>query len=149
MDTGIDYNPKSISARILTGAWWFFALIMISSYTANLAAFLTTKRLISPIEDVEALSKQSEIKYGCLISGSTEQFFRVFYTLYILAINKCYIYSFICYVVDYYPIYQILLKTLKFYYLFHYIIVIDVSNIYYNLSYIIILTHLSLYLVNI
>lgn len=51
---------------------------MISSYTANLAAFLTTKRLISPIEDVEALAKQSDIKYGCLISGSTEQFFRVF-----------------------------------------------------------------------
>jgi hypothetical protein len=51
---------------------------MISSYTANLAAFLTTKRLKSPIEDVEALSKQSEIKYGCLNGGSTKQFFRVF-----------------------------------------------------------------------
>jgi len=59
------------------GVWWFFALIMISSYTANLAAFLTTKRLSSPIEDVEALSKQSEIKYGCLQAGSTQQFFRV------------------------------------------------------------------------
>lgn len=79
---GIDYNPRSCSTRILTGVWWFFALIMISSYTANLAAFLTTKRLNSPIEDVEALSKQSEIKYGCLTSGSTEQFFRVLFDLF-------------------------------------------------------------------
>ncbi|CAF0769509.1 unnamed protein product [Brachionus calyciflorus] len=76
MKQGSDINPKSFSARILTGAWWFFALIMISSYTANLAAFLTTKRLSSPIEDVEGLSKQSEIKYGCLNGGSTQQFFR-------------------------------------------------------------------------
>ncbi len=66
-----------MSARIVTGAWWFFALIMISSYTANLAAFLTTKRLTSPIEDVEALSKQGDIKYGCLDGGSTQAFFRV------------------------------------------------------------------------
>lgn len=50
---------------------------MISSYTANLAAFLTTKRMTSPIEDVESLAKQSEIKYGSLISGATQQFFRV------------------------------------------------------------------------
>ena len=77
MQQGIDFNPKSCSARIVVGAWWFFALIMISSYTANLAAFLTTKRLTSPIEDVEALSKQSEIKYGCLNGGSTQQFFQV------------------------------------------------------------------------
>jgi hypothetical protein len=50
---------------------------MISSYTANLAAFLTTKRLTSPIEDVEALSKQREIKYGAVANGATQQFFRV------------------------------------------------------------------------
>lgn len=49
---------------------------MISSYTANLAAFLTTKRLTSPIEDAEDLSRQSEIKYGCLNGGSTQQFFK-------------------------------------------------------------------------
>ena len=58
---------------------------MVSSYTANLAAFLTTKRLSSPIEDVEDLSKQSRIIYGCLLSGSTQQFFRVL--SYYLLIN--------------------------------------------------------------
>ena len=32
---------RSVSTRMVAGMWWFFTLIMISSYTANLAAFLT------------------------------------------------------------------------------------------------------------
>lgn len=40
------------------GIWWFFTLIIISSYTANLAAFLTVERMITPIENAEDLAKQ-------------------------------------------------------------------------------------------
>ncbi|CAF3729328.1 unnamed protein product [Adineta steineri] len=76
MKQTIDYGPRSLSTRVLIGSWWFFSLIMIASYTANLAAFLTTKRLKSPIDDIEALAKQTDIKYGALKGGSTEQFFR-------------------------------------------------------------------------
>ena len=50
---------------------------MISSYTANLAAFLTIERMDSPIESVEDLAKQTSIHYGCLRSGSTASFFKV------------------------------------------------------------------------
>lgn len=57
--------------------WWFFTLIIISSYTANLAAFLTVERMVSPIESAEDLAKQTEIAYGTLDSGSTKEFFRV------------------------------------------------------------------------
>lgn len=56
--------------------WWFFTLILISSYTANLAAFLTVERMITPIESVEDLADQSKIAYGTLDSGSTMTFFR-------------------------------------------------------------------------
>lgn len=49
---------------------------MISSYTANLAAFLTVEKVIYPIKDAEDLSKQTSIEYGCLNSGSTKAFFR-------------------------------------------------------------------------
>lgn len=57
--------------------WWFFTLIIISSYTANLAAFLTVERMVSPIESAEDLAKQTDIAYGTLDSGSTKEFFRV------------------------------------------------------------------------
>ena len=36
---------RSVSGRIVGGIWWFFTLIVISSYTANLAAFLTVERM--------------------------------------------------------------------------------------------------------
>ncbi len=68
---------RSLSGRIVGGVWWFFTLIIISSYTANLAAFLTVERMVSPIESAEDLAKQSEIAYGTLDSGSTKEFFRV------------------------------------------------------------------------
>ncbi|NXW88256.1 GRIK2 protein, partial [Alopecoenas beccarii] len=42
--------PKALSTRIVGGIWWFFTLIIISSYTANLAAFLTVERMESPID---------------------------------------------------------------------------------------------------
>ncbi|TMS17557.1 Glutamate receptor 1, partial [Larimichthys crocea] len=66
----------SLSGRIVGGVWWFFTLIIISSYTANLAAFLTVERMVSPIESAEDLAKQTEIAYGTLDAGSTKEFFR-------------------------------------------------------------------------
>ncbi|KAJ7404138.1 glutamate receptor 3 isoform X2 [Pitangus sulphuratus] len=69
-------DRKSLSGRIVGGVWWFFTLIIISSYTANLAAFLTVERMVSPIESAEDLAKQTEIAYGTLDSGSTKEFFR-------------------------------------------------------------------------
>jgi len=59
------------------GCWFFFCLIIISSYTANLAAFLTVERMISPIESASDLAEQTEISYGTLEGGSTMTFFRV------------------------------------------------------------------------
>ncbi|XP_076667715.1 kainate-type ionotropic glutamate receptor subunit 1D isoform X9 [Andrena cerasifolii] len=76
MRQGCDILPKAVSTRIVAGMWWFFTLIMISSYTANLAAFLTVERMDSPIESAEDLAKQTKIKYGALKGGSTAAFFR-------------------------------------------------------------------------
>uniref|UniRef100_A0A8P0TMW3 Glutamate receptor n=2 Tax=Canis lupus familiaris TaxID=9615 RepID=A0A8P0TMW3_CANLF len=77
MQQGCDISPRSLSGRIVGGVWWFFTLIIISSYTANLAAFLTVERMVSPIESAEDLAKQTEIAYGTLDSGSTKEFFRI------------------------------------------------------------------------
>ncbi|XP_044594083.1 glutamate receptor ionotropic, kainate 1-like isoform X2 [Cotesia glomerata] len=76
MQQGSDLNPKATSTRIVGGVWWFFTLIIISSYTANLAAFLTVERMITPIEHAEDLAGQTDITYGTLDSGSTMTFFR-------------------------------------------------------------------------
>merc|ERR1719225_995101 len=73
---GCDILPKSISTRTIAGMWWFFTLIMMSSYTANLAAFLTANKMSSPVNGAEDLSKQTKIKYGTYCCGSTNSFFQ-------------------------------------------------------------------------
>ncbi|XP_076758865.1 glutamate receptor IB isoform X2 [Xylocopa sonorina] len=76
MQQGCDISPRSISGRIVGSVWWFFTLILISSYTANLAAFLTVERMVAPINSPEDLASQTEVQYGTLSHGSTWDFFR-------------------------------------------------------------------------
>ncbi|GFX39507.1 glutamate receptor ionotropic, kainate 2 [Trichonephila clavipes] len=76
MQQGSDILPRAISTRMVASSWWFFTLIMISSYTANLAAFLTAQRMTSPIESAADLAKQTTIQYGCVYAGSTMNFFQ-------------------------------------------------------------------------
>lgn len=70
-------SERAISTRLTAGLWWFFALIVISSYTANLAAFITKERMDESIENAEDLAKQSKIHYGTMVKGSTKEFFKV------------------------------------------------------------------------
>uniref|UniRef100_A0A0K0CTY1 Glutamate receptor 1 n=1 Tax=Angiostrongylus cantonensis TaxID=6313 RepID=A0A0K0CTY1_ANGCA len=76
MQQGTDILPRSVSGRIASSAWWFFTMIIVSSYTANLAAFLTLEKMQAPIESVEDLAKQTKIKYGIQGGGSTASFFK-------------------------------------------------------------------------
>lgn len=76
MQQGCDIMPRALSTRVLAASWWFFILILVSSYTANLAAFLTVERMVNPIESAEDLAKQTKIHYGTVKSGSTEAFFK-------------------------------------------------------------------------
>ena len=54
--------PKSISGRLVAATWWLFAFIIIASYTANLAAFLTVSRLTTQVGSLDDLNSQSRIK---------------------------------------------------------------------------------------
>ncbi|XP_023215775.1 ionotropic receptor 25a-like [Centruroides sculpturatus] len=56
--------PRNLSGRLVAATWWLFGFIIIASYTANLAAFLTVSRLDSPIEGLDDLAKQYKIKYA-------------------------------------------------------------------------------------
>ena len=62
--------------RLVIGMWWFFALMMLNSYTANLAAFLTYSRRDNIIESINDLADQNKIQFGTMKGGSTESFFK-------------------------------------------------------------------------
>lgn len=66
-----------VNTYVLVLHRWAFTLIIISSYTANLAAFLTVQRMEVPIESVDDLADQTAIEYGTMHGGSTMTFFQV------------------------------------------------------------------------
>ncbi|GAB6024065.1 hypothetical protein CHUAL_008778 [Chamberlinius hualienensis] len=62
--------PKAVSGRILVASYWIFVVLMLATFTANLAAFLTVERMQSPVNSMEELAKQSKINYS-VVEGST------------------------------------------------------------------------------
>lgn len=67
-----------MSTRIFAASWWFFCLIIVSSYTANLAAFLVVETPAKTIKSAEDLAElNGEIQYGAKKGGSTYNFFKV------------------------------------------------------------------------
>lgn len=73
----IYFKSRTPSTRTIASIWWFFTLIMVSSYTANLAAFLTVESKVSLIESANDLAHQTTIQYGAKKDGSTIAFFKV------------------------------------------------------------------------
>ncbi|XP_078665246.1 glutamate receptor ionotropic, delta-2-like [Branchiostoma floridae x Branchiostoma belcheri] len=67
---GWDWSPQSFSCRLLSGFWWLFCLIIISTYTANLAAFLTVTRMETPIKSIDQLASQTVLPYGTVSDTS-------------------------------------------------------------------------------
>ncbi|XP_031839335.1 ionotropic receptor 25a [Nomia melanderi] len=67
--------PKNLSGRLVAATWWLFGFIIIASYTANLAAFLTVSRLEIPIETLEDLSKQYKIQYAPIVNSPAYVYF--------------------------------------------------------------------------
>ncbi|KAL0851920.1 hypothetical protein ABMA28_000207 [Loxostege sticticalis] len=61
MQQGSDVVPRSLSGRIVGTVWWFFALILVCSYTANLAAYLIVERIAEP---AQSLSYPSNIAHS-------------------------------------------------------------------------------------
>uniref|UniRef100_A0A1I8H0G1 PBPe domain-containing protein n=1 Tax=Macrostomum lignano TaxID=282301 RepID=A0A1I8H0G1_9PLAT len=74
LQQGCETSPSAASVRIAGTFWWFFILVFISSYTANLAAFLTVSKL-NEISNLQQLASQDRVKYGMEPSGSTFSFF--------------------------------------------------------------------------
>ncbi|XP_053623555.1 glutamate receptor 1-like [Plodia interpunctella] len=56
MQQGSDLSPRSPSGRIVGTVWWFFTFVVISSYTANLASYLTLARITEPTQSYEKIA---------------------------------------------------------------------------------------------
>nr|QUP79591.1 ionotropic receptor 5 [Monochamus saltuarius] len=78
MCQGSEIAPIAISTRMVAGAWWFFCLLIVASYTANLAAFLATENPVELFKDIHSLYENAPIhnmKFGAKKNGATEKFF--------------------------------------------------------------------------
>ncbi|ELU04582.1 hypothetical protein CAPTEDRAFT_127937, partial [Capitella teleta] len=64
LQQGGETYPKSLSGRVTTVAWWLATVIIVATYTANLAAWLTKSRTSTTINSVEELGAQSKVVYG-------------------------------------------------------------------------------------
>ncbi|KRY40697.1 Glutamate receptor ionotropic, kainate 1 [Trichinella spiralis] len=69
-------TPRNFSGRIVAATWWLFGFIIIASYTANLAAFLTVSRIESSITSIDQLAKQYKIKYGVVKDSLAAAYFQ-------------------------------------------------------------------------
>ena len=65
--------PKSLSGRVLVAAYWLFVVLMLATFTANLAAFLTVERMQTTV--------QGEVFFRVVIS----------YKPSVKAINHCFL----------------------------------------------------------
>ncbi|XP_050536810.1 ionotropic receptor 25a isoform X2 [Daktulosphaira vitifoliae] len=66
-------TPKAISGRVLVAAYWVFVVLMLATFTANLAAFLTVERMQTPVQSLQQLARQSRINYS-VVEGSPAHF---------------------------------------------------------------------------
>ncbi|CAF0897335.1 unnamed protein product [Adineta steineri] len=80
LNSGIgEGTPKSFSARVLGMVWAGFTMIMVASYTANLAAFLVLdqpKTSISGINDARLRNPQDNFTYATVKGSSVDMYFK-------------------------------------------------------------------------
>ncbi len=67
--------PKALSGRVLVAAYWLFVVLMLATFTANLAAFLTVERMQTTVQNLEELARQSRINYTVVANTTYMEYF--------------------------------------------------------------------------
>ena len=70
-------TPKALSSRVLVAAYWLFVVLMLATFTANLAAFLTVERMQDTVRSQEELNRQSKINYTVMEDSPYLEYFEV------------------------------------------------------------------------
>lgn len=66
--------PRSPSGRVILLTWWFFVMLIVNMYAANLTAFMTLDKVGIPIKTPTDLLGQSEYGWGIRPRSSTNNF---------------------------------------------------------------------------
>ena len=66
-----------MSGRVVVASWWLFVVLVVSCYTANLAAFLTVTSIGTTINTLEELMAQSQVRYGLVENQAAHQLLKV------------------------------------------------------------------------
>ena len=66
-----------MSGRVVVASWWVFVVLVVSCYTANLAAFLTVTSIGTTINTLEELMAQSQVRYGLVENQAAHQLLKV------------------------------------------------------------------------
>ena len=74
MQQGPDVIP-TLAGKVLVAGWFFFCLVIVATYTANLAAFLTVRSFEDSINSLDDLAAQTDTVYGTVKNTSVTEFF--------------------------------------------------------------------------
>ncbi|XP_071747277.1 ionotropic receptor 25a-like [Lepeophtheirus salmonis] len=67
--------PKNISGRILSSTYWLFVVLILATFTANLAAFLTVERMKTSVKNLDELAQQSKINFSVVRNSTIHGYF--------------------------------------------------------------------------
>ncbi|XP_076458839.1 ionotropic receptor 25a-like [Babylonia areolata] len=67
--------PRCLASRLLVAGFWFFSVVIMSTFTANLAAFLTVSRMGTTIASLDELAAQSDVKYSVVRDSNVMAYF--------------------------------------------------------------------------
>ncbi|XP_076061279.1 ionotropic receptor 93a-like [Oratosquilla oratoria] len=69
--------PLSNSGRMVVGFWWIFVLVVVTTYSGNLVAFLTFPQIENPVNNLEDLVKSKDsMTWGYLGGTVLEEYFK-------------------------------------------------------------------------
>ena len=76
-----------MSGRVVVASWWVFVVLVVSCYTANLAAFLTVTSIGTTINTLEELMAQSQVQVGMVKNGGVHQMLKVMTSIFFIQLQ--------------------------------------------------------------